>query len=214
MTRSAATCRSCGLRTRRPRGRSPSCRCSTIRPGSEHERGSPAREAGTSGRPAAGGGGGGGTRRWWAAAWPAASSAGGAPARAAAAPRSAPHPPTWRSQPSRTLVTAPARASLAVLPLQAILPPRKDHQQGRSGLRSPRRLLRKRRPSTDDLARQDGRLSEGRGERRDQPWRAPGILDEFRAGRSEPGASAARLTRAQSIGLRTRNSKPRCGRLR
>jgi hypothetical protein len=43
---------------------------------------------------------------------------------------------------------------------------------------------------------------------------APGILDEFRAGRSEPGASAARLIGAQSIGLRTRSAKPRCGRLR
>ena len=43
---------------------------------------------------------------------------------------------------------------------------------------------------------------------------APDILDEFRAGRSEPGASAARLTGAQSIGLRTRNAKSRCGRLR
>jgi len=43
---------------------------------------------------------------------------------------------------------------------------------------------------------------------------APGILDEFRAGRSEPGASAARLTGAQSVRWRTRSAKPRCGRLR
>src|SRR5215831_13844014 len=75
---------------------------------------------------------------------------------------------------SAAAVTAPARASRAVLPRRAILPPRKDHQQGRSGLRPPRRVLRKRRPVPDDLARQAWRLSEGRGERRDQPWRGAG----------------------------------------
>jgi len=56
------------------------------------------------------------------------------------------------------------------------------------------------------------RKDRGRGE--SNLGEAPGILDEFRAERSEPGASAARLTGAQSIGLRTRNAKPRCGRLR
>ena len=48
-----------------------------------------------------------------------------------------PAPARRRSSPSRTPVTAPARASRAVLPRRATLTPRKDHHQGRAEGASP-----------------------------------------------------------------------------
>ena len=82
------------------------------------------------------------------------------------------------SDDQRSLTSGPA-----VLPAPGILSPRKDHQQGRYGLRPPRRLLRKRRPLPDDLARQENRhLSGGRGENRgsrNQPGR-PGVQAHMR----------------------------------
>jgi hypothetical protein len=57
-------------------------------------------------------------------------------------PRGQPRTRRWRSPPSRTPVTAPARANRAVLPRRASLTPRKDHNQGRtSSLRCGRSTL-------------------------------------------------------------------------
>jgi hypothetical protein len=79
-----------------------------------------------------------------------------APGRGAAAARQAPLLPAGGTRSNaRPRMTAPARPGRAVLPAPGILPPRKDHQQGRCGLRPPRRLLRKRTPLPDDLARQN-----------------------------------------------------------
>jgi hypothetical protein len=100
------------------RARPPGAPGGQPRQGSEHRRGSPARERGTSGRPAAGAGAEGGTRRWQATAWPAAFSA--AAHRRGPLPRAvSPAPARRRSPPSRTPVTAPARANRAVLPRRA-----------------------------------------------------------------------------------------------
>jgi hypothetical protein len=83
----------------------------------------------------------GGTRRCWAAAWPAASSA-AAHRRGPLPQRGQPASACWRSPPSRTPVTAAARADQAVLPRRASLTPRRDHNQGRtSSLRCGRSTL-------------------------------------------------------------------------
>ena len=110
--------------------------------------------------------GGRGPRRWWAAAWPAPPAlprTGAGRCRNAVSPGHSPRRAPAVTPPGDRTCTS----SRAVLLAPGIVPSRKDHQQGRSSLRPSRRLLRKRRPLPDDLARQETgtRREDGRNPR-------------------------------------------------